>query len=176
MKTKPITLIVSLLFCLSGSVFAQDYLAYKPLKSFFEIHQKLIKSKKELSEIRRKLYKKRTSSTTSKNINNHEEMLVISDVASEQDTANGHLVDILMNESAIVTQNIKNKYLVETHVNTRKLNLNGLMRLLADTRKYAKLSQIEIDNATAVVAINSYLKLIDELEEWYKKNKDFKIK
>ena len=176
MKTKPITPILTLLFCLSGSVFAQDYLAYKPLKSFFEIHQKLIKSEKELSEIRKILYKKRTSSTTSKNIDNHEEMLVISDVANDQNTANSHIVDILMYESVIVGQKIKNKFLVQTHINTRKLNIEGLKDLISDTRKYAKSSQIEIDNATAVIAINSYLKLIDELEDWYKKNNDFKVK
>ena len=40
MKTKPITLILTLLFCLSGSVVAEEKFSYKPFDDLLSIEKK----------------------------------------------------------------------------------------------------------------------------------------
>jgi hypothetical protein len=176
MNSKSITLILTLLFCLSGSVLAEDKKEsineYKSYKEFESLRIKYSKSYNEIIELSELIAKKEGKAPNG----DANTLISISRIVHSLSKEMWSLRIILTYEDLILNQSIKNDHLKNHHNTLRRLQMLSFNSMLGNTAAFTKTFQIYLKNTTAVIAVNDCLKILNNMEVWYNKNKDFKIK
>jgi hypothetical protein len=174
MKTKPITLIVSLLLCLSRSVFADTEsinLASSRSKEFFEIRIKQSQSHSAIMKIMSELQKVDfvKSSLT------RDRLLRIYYLCKDVHHEIKKLDLILGYEYLLLKTNSDNKSLKFFHTANRNNAITTLKSAIEIARKVILSEKVQIQNIAAVLELNKQSEILNELTNWIIKNENFRF-
>ncbi len=175
MKTKPITLILTLLFCLSGSVFAEDVNSanpeYNPLKTLLTLGYKAYKARNDVNDVKMRIIKSNNGILTSETNDINKVMRLMEELESSIKS----MRNVMFYESVIVQRKISDNMLRKKHNEIKGNEVIFLKRAFDRAEQWIKEYQININNTTAVISINEYLKVINELKIWHKNNRNKKL-
>ena len=173
MKTKPITPILTLLFCLSGSVFAEEEFSYKPFDDLLSIETKGSAISAKLMEISILLFEK-TNETKSVEKQfqfktDYEYLDLIQEQKLKIKNDINNLAKLIIYERGILEHNVKSDGFIKFHNQQRKQRFDFLNTFLDERVKKIKRHQLEIKNTTAVNAINHFLRYCENVKNYVKR-------
>ena len=173
MKTKPITLILTLLFCLSGSVYADvesiDLLSSKS-KELYQIRLKQSKSHSAKMKIMSELQKDfaKSSLTISR-------LLRISYLCKNVNQEIKKLEIILGYEYFLLKTNSDNNKLKFFHTANRIIAITDLKEAIKMAQKVILSEKVQIQNVAVVIELNKQSVILNELTSWIIKNESFRF-
>jgi hypothetical protein len=179
MKTKPTTLILTLLFCLSGSVFAEEENVIR-LNDFGKYILKLEKFIKLFDSISFDVYKEQNIDTSLSKLRQVESDMdwirqlqyKVKDVKSAL-----NLISISLEyEQIIGDEKINNSKLLKNHHRIRYLNFhNANKNIELNLRGFISMKGL-IVHSTAKSTVGLLIDEIESVKRWLKINEEFKFK
>ena len=174
MKTKPITLILTLLFCLSGSVFADVEsidLASSRSKELNQIRFKQSKSHSAILDIMTELLKvdnPRISLTRSRLTRVYYRCKDVNHEIKKLEIILGY------EEFLLKTNNDSNKFKF-FHKASRLVAITDLKLAIEMAQKVILIEKVQIQNIAAVLELNKQSEILNELTSWIIKNENFRF-
>ncbi len=176
MKTKPITLILTLFFCLSGSVYGEEKKESKrnPV-SFYKLIS-LIDEFDKSNDNMYSIYKQLQKKTDKFDFLRYKHIWEFNQQVRDKIEANN---TIFKYELMFIGEKIYNKNILIKHSKIRDDNLKKLMSFVQQSIKITKQMQIDIQNTTAVVSLNNHVNILNQYIDLilkYNAEPNFKIK
>jgi hypothetical protein len=170
MKTKPITLILTLLFCLSGSAFAEEKKEgkrnYESLSEFNLLKNDYNKSHQEIMDIRKEIDPVDNSTIW-------ELLSLVLDKSFDLLVSLESIQRCLSYERVIIEENITNLRLVVTHDAIKRSAVSDALNYIDYSEKFLKKTKVKIQNVAAVIAINKVLEEMEKIKTFLGKHKVF---
>ena len=183
MKAKPITLILTLLFCLSGSVFAEEESISEniiPLKNLNAHILKLEKMDKIFEDISFDVYKEGNAANSIAKLRQAEsDMDWIRQLQYKVKDVKSSLIPIVISlkyEQIISVEKIDNSKLMQNHHTMRKLNFSNANKNIDFNLKGFKYMKGLITHSTAKSTIALLVEEVESIEKWLKMNMNFQFK
>jgi hypothetical protein len=181
MKTKPLTLILTLLFCLSGSAFAEakdkssDAPEERPSLGAAKIFVKLNKNEKRFHEIVQNLIKtKNVNGVLDLGLEQERNMAVISNLAQVQTkleliwhilSYEDHLIKMNDDESITHKHNYLRKSAFKSYMDLVNLHINNFKKM-----------RVMLSTTAGVLELNTIIENLEELKLWVSKEENLILK
>jgi hypothetical protein len=174
MKTKPITLILTLLFCLSGSVFAEEESISENIIPLKNLNAHILKLEKM------DVYKEGNAANSIAKLRQAEsDMDWISQLQYKVKDVKSSLIPIVISlkyEQIILVEKIDNSKLMQNHHTMRKLNFSNANKNIDFNLKGFKYMKGLITHSTAKSTIALLVEEVESIEKWLKMNMNFQFK
>jgi len=178
MKTKPITLILTLLFCLSGSVFAEENsrIEYKPLKEFTEINLIKFYADGDLAKKQKFLMERLNNKDGIARLTNDLEYIESVEMwVAEVSNIAGVVLLCYKYEENFYTNKISNEKVIKFHNDTKKLFLTSLGHHAQKKINNFKWAKSNINDSGVLDVIDKYIEYCVKLNNYSKKYIDRKF-